>query len=682
MKNPLHEIFIPEAEENLLILEERIIGIEKAPDDKEIINDAFRAIHSIKGGAGLAGFPVIKEFTHVVEDLMELIRSNVLSVDKNLISILLKSLDIIKSMVDNISNELEADQNIEYQEVKREIQKILQDQSTSEEKEENSKKTIESLNSEEMNLFHLDLNYYPEIFISGNNPAMYLDDLRRIGEILFLSIDISHLPPEADFDPEKFYLSWKCFFRTNKDEKEIHDIFCFVIDESNINIHFLNPLLDDRKALNAFSIEDKTILDFISFKAESKNTKESSEGLETRYKRSSDLVSSSYIRVQTDKLERIFNTVSELIISEAHLNLLTEEHEEKIPDEFVSVSDTLKQITRVLQEQVTSLRMMSLRSTFDRFKRVVRDLSMDLGKNINLILEGQDTELDKNMIEKLNDPIKHIIRNSIDHGIETEEERIAKGKPAEGTLKLAAYIEDGKVIIEISDDGRGINTEKLYEKALSKGLVSAGESLNESETLNLVFHPGLSTAGKITDLSGRGVGMDVVKKSISDLNGNIDIRSSKDEGTVLKLFLPLTLAILDGMLVDVGQDKYIIPTLAILEIFRPEVHHLKTISSKGEVVYFRGDYIPLVRIHNLFNVQDAIEEPDQAELIVVQSVGGKAALLVDNVLEQFQVVLKSLQQNFRKVENVSSATILGNGDVALILDVQSIVQNFAMGRNV
>lgn len=663
MKNPLHEIFIPEAEENILILEDRIIGIENSPEDKNLLNEAFRAIHSIKGGAGLAGFIVIKNFTHIVEDLFESMRSGSIRIDKKLIGILLETLDILKLMISNISEDKAADDHVELEEVKEKILNIMKS---------------ESPDAKGMNYYFLDLQYYPQIWQSGVDPGMFLKDLSRMGEILHLYLDHSSFPPLDEFNPEEFYLRWQCFFKSEKNEKELNEIFCFIIDESNINIIDLSSSLHDPEVLKTYSIQGKVLSDFVQLAPK----KEINSDQKVAYRRSSDLLASSYIRVQTEKLERIFNTVSELIISEAHLSLLSEQYEEDIPEEFSIVSDTIKDITRVLQEQVTSLRMMSLRSTFDRFKRLVRDLSGDMGKNITLELEGQDTELDKNMIEKLNDPLKHIVRNSIDHGIETREERIQKGKNGDGHLCLSAYIEDGKVIIEIKDDGRGIDKNKLLEKAVKKGLVKNPEEMSETDILNLIFQPGLSTASKVTDLSGRGVGMDVVKNAIVDLNGNISISSQEDVGTTIKLHLPLTLAILDGMLVDIGHDKYIVPTLSILEIFRPEREHLKSISAKGEVVFFRGEYIPMIRISRIFDIEDAREDPCGGELIAIQSLGMKAALLVDSVLEQFQVVLKSLQKNFKKIPNISSATIQGNGDVALILDIQNIVQNYAMRNHV
>lgn len=668
MDQSLHDIFIQEAEDNIVILENSLISMEENPEDQQNINEAFRAIHSIKGGAGLAGFSTIKDFTHVVEDLLECIRSESLKVSTDSITVLLESLDVVKMMIANISSEKEAESGLEFQDLIDRIKSFISG-------EEGESAAVSEEKSRTNNFYYISLKFDKDIFGTGIDPTMFIADLQSAGTILDIEIIEEDLPDEESFDPEKFYLGWKLFFKSEKSDKEILDIFCFVIDESEIVIENLDEALEKGKDITTWMVhgksysiytDDDLVVPDRRGKSSEKFGRRASDRVEL------DAGSSSFIRVKTDKLENIFNTVSELLIAQASLNMLTEQYEEELDDSFSAVSDSLKNITTLLQEQITALRMMSLSGTFDRFKRVVRDIAQDRGKKVRFIVQGQDTELDKNMIEKLNDPLKHLVRNCIDHGIEVEEERIRLGKDPEGELKIAAFIENGKVVIQISDDGAGINREKIMKKAEERGLISDG--MTDGDILNLIFHPGLSTAEKVTDLSGRGVGMDVVKNSIIDLHGNIEVSSKEGEGTVFTLHLPLTLAILDGMLVRVGEEKYILPTLSILEIFRPTSEDLKSISGRGEVVFFRGDYIPLLRISNVLRVSQALEEPEKGELIVVYSGGTKAALLVDSVLEQFQIVLKSLQKNFRKVDYISSATILGNGDVALILDVQSILQ--------
>jgi len=686
MDNMLHDIFIQEAEENLQILENLIINIEENPDDDKMINEAFRAIHSVKGGAGLAGFSGIKDFTHIVEDLFEMIRNGSVKINEKLISVILNSMDILKLMISNIKADRDSNEGVDSKETVNQIQQILKMEDSSKADADSTEKKIET--AEVNRIFYIELKYYKEIFMTGIDPLMFLTDLKSVGKILELQVHTEGFPLSEDFNPENLYMHWSLFYETGKNEKDISDIFCFVIDESDLKFIDLTSERESGIDLSQYTVNGKNITD-ISDLQPIENVETKTEPVERRSgdRRSTDRVAAgtrndSYIRVPTVKLEKIFNTVSELLISQARLNMLTEEHEEILPDSFGTVTDSLKNITQLLQEQITSLRMMNLGSTFDRFKRVVRDMAADRGKIIKLSVSGHETELDKNMIEKLNDPLKHLVRNCIDHGIETREERLEKGKSEEGLLKLSAYLESGKVVIEVSDDGRGINREKLLAKAEEKGIINKETRLSDGEILNLIFNPGLSTAEKITDLSGRGVGMDVVKSSINELHGNIDILSKEGEGTIFKLYLPLTLAILDGMLTSIGSEKYIIPTLSILEIFRPESEHLKSISGGEELVFFRGNYIPLIRLHKVFAIKDPIVEPEQAELIVINSAGVKAAILVDNVLEQYQIVLKSLQKNFRKVEHISSATILGDGDVALIVDIQSLVENSKQAASV
>lgn len=677
MENNLHDIFIQEAEENLQLLENLIINLENNPDNTTMINDAFRSIHSIKGGAGLAGFSKIKDFTHIVEDLFENIRSGKLKIEEDLISVILGAMDIMRIMISNIKDGLDSTRNVDTTISVKLINDILKRDTSLEDIE-----IIVEMRNESTTDYFIELSYYPELFMTGIDSLMFISDLRTIGTIHDLETKFNSNYEISEYDPETHYLTWKIFFNSWKNEQDILDIFCFVIDESEVVITNLSKIHDDKKALSAFIINGKTILDYIGVnddntkKDQPNKEKRNTRGAEERRKidRRSETVT-SYIRVPTEKLEMIFNTVSELLISQARLNMLTEEFEDIIPDSFGAVADSLKNQNQLLQEQVTSLRMMSLSTTFDRFKRVVRDMSYDMNKKIKLEISGQDTELDKNMIEKLNDPLKHLVRNCIDHGIETKEERIRKGKQPEGILKLSAFFENGKVVISVSDDGCGIDKNKLLNKAIDKGIITSESRLSDGEILNLIFHPGLSTAEKITDISGRGVGMDVVKSSITELHGNVEVISKEGKGTTFKLNLPLTLAILDGMLIAIGSEKYIIPTLVILEIFRPESSDLKSISGGKELVLFRGNYIPVIRLHNIFNIKTSITEPVKGQFIVVNSGGVKVALLVDNVLEQYQIVLKSLQKNFKKVPNISSVTILGDGDVSLIVDIPNIVKN-------
>lgn len=673
----LHDIFVEEAEENLQNLETLIISLEENPDDDKMINEAFRAIHSLKGGAGLAGFSGIKDFSHVVEDLFENIRNGSLKIKKELISIILKSTDILTVMISNIKNNIDSNEGIDTSETISMIKLIVNT------KQPVSQGICESKISKTSgtNLYYIDLSYNSNIFMTGIDPLMFLCDLQNAGEILSIQLHQDKLPGKEKYNPELLYLKWTLFFETEKNKNDLSDIFCFVSDESDIKFIELNDC--DNIELSLYQVNGNPLPYYTSSAADNKivevNLKEERRSAD---RKAAGTASDSYIRVPTEKMGIIFNTVSELLISQARLDMLAKENSDILDGNFRVVTDSLKQITQMLQEQVTSLRMMNLGSTFDRFKRVVRDIASDRGKKINLHVSGQETELDRYMIEKLNDPLIHLVRNCIDHGIEIREERLIKGKSEEGNLTISASLKGEKVILEVYDDGRGIDTEKLLNKAKLMGLVNRDKVLSELEILNLIFHPGISTAQNITDFSGRGVGMDVVRNSINELHGNIDIISEKDIGTKFKIFLPLTLAILDGILLTVGKEKYVIPTLTIMEIFRPDKSNLKSISGGEELVFFRGNYIPIIRLHQVFDIKNAQKNAEKAELIVINSSGAKAAILVDNVLEQYQIVLKSLQTNFRKVNHISSATILGDGDIALIIDIQSLLEKNKTGKNV
>ena len=385
------------------------------------------------------------------------------------------------------------------------------------------------------------------------------------------------------------------------------------------------------------------------------------------------IVKTSTIRVDTDKLDQLVNLVGEMVISVARLSQLTSEiKDDKESRSLQTANAALERISRDLQEQVMRVRMVPVEGTFNRFRRVVRDMAFEQGKKIELRMSGTATELDKNVIEQIGDPLKHMIRNSIDHGIETPQERKAKGKPETGTIWLRAYQREGNIFIEITDDGRGINKEKILAKAREKGMASQDKTYADEEIYQFMFAPGLSTAEKVTELSGRGVGMDVVKKNIEGLRGTVEVKSEEGTGSTFTVKLPLTLAIIDGMMVKVGKEVLTVPLSVIDRSVRPRLEEVKTVEGKGELVDIRGDYLPLVRLYQLFNIPTEKTDPTQALVIIVQIAKSRYGILVDDVLGQTQAVIKSIDKNFRKVDGTSGATILGDGRVSLILDIHGI----------
>jgi len=377
--------------------------------------------------------------------------------------------------------------------------------------------------------------------------------------------------------------------------------------------------------------------------------------------------------VDTEKLDKLVNLVGELVIGVARVNQISEElAAQDTVVEMGSAVEALDHISRDLQEQVMRVRMIPVEGTFNRFQRVVRDLANEMGKKIHLEMSGAETELDKNVIEQIADPLKHLIRNSADHGLETPEERVAAGKEDTGTIWLRAYQQEGKIIIEVADDGRGISREKVLSKAVDRGLVGEGVQLSDQEVFAFMFQPGFSTAAKVTEVSGRGVGLDVVRQNIEALRGSVEVSSTPGEGSIFRIKLPLTLAIIDGMTVKVGDEIITLPLLSILESLRPRPKDLQKVEGRGELIVVRGDYLPLVRLYDIFQLPTKRTDPTKALVVIIESVSKRFGVLVDDILGEQQAVIKSLEQNYKKVEGVAGATILGDGRVSLILDIHGL----------
>lgn len=382
-------------------------------------------------------------------------------------------------------------------------------------------------------------------------------------------------------------------------------------------------------------------------------------------------VQSATIRVDTDKLDKLVNLVGELVIGVARVKQISAE---TFSEELNGAVEGLDHISRDLQEQVMKVRMIPVEGTFSRFQRVVRDLAAELGKDIRLVMSGTETELDKNVIEQIADPLKHLVRNSADHGLERPQARAAAGKPTTGTIWLRAYQQEGQIIIEVADDGAGIDRDRVLKKALERGLAAPGTAYGDHEVFGFMFQPGFSTAEKVTEVSGRGVGLDVVRQNIEALRGTVEVESAPGSGTTFRIKLPLTLAIIDGMTVSVGREIVTIPLLSIVESLRPKPADLTTVEGRGELVSVRGEYLPLVRLHQVFDLPTERMDPTQALVVIIESVSRRFGVLVDDILGEQQAVIKSLEQNWHKVEGVAGATILGDGRVSLILDIHGLTK--------
>ena len=653
-----HQVFFEESFEGLDVMESGLLDLDNGDADDEEINSIFRAAHSIKGGSGTFGFQNIADFTHIMETLLDEVRDGIRELTHEGINILLKSVDCLRMMMTAASDGGEVDEN-EVSTNFKALEKILGSEGAS----PDQVSTEESTASKSATNTGWKINFAPHknFMQFGNDPVRILRELSSLGK-LSGNIDTSKVPDFEDFNPEDMYLSWDMELTGNVDKAAIDDVFAWVEDESDISVIPLTTSDNKPAAVKkAPKVAEKKAVEKAPAKAADKKEKSTP--------------ASSSIRVGIDKIDDLINMVGELVITQSMLSMLGEDFNmtrlEKLQEGLIQ----LDRHTRELQESVMQIRMVPISFTFSRFPRMVRDLSEKLDKKIELVMHGENTELDKTVIEKIGDPLVHLVRNSIDHGIEMPEDRIAAGKPETGTIQLNAFHRGGNIVIEITDDGKGIDKEVIYNKGVEKGLIEAGAKLSDQQIYDLLFNAGFSTAAEVTDVSGRGVGMDVVKKNIMSLGGAIETHSVKGQGSIFSIRLPLTLAILDGQSASVGEDNYIIPLVSIVESVQPKKEQLNMVAGKGETYKLRDEYLPILRVCDLFNIPDAkADNLEDGLLVVVEADGKHFGVFVDDLLGQQQVVIKSLESNYKRIEGISGATILGDGSVALILDVPGLIR--------
>ncbi len=572
--------------------------------------------------------------------------------------------------------------------------------------------------------YEISMELDPELFTTGTDPIMLITELGDLGEVVEISADTSKLPPIGDMIPERLYLSWRLVLETTADISQVENVFIFVSDDSKIEI---KPLADRKPAPSPpeppppqpaaepspapaivppaaeepAGIEPAAILEPAEPAAKPAppspppapappppaaetapspaappppppNKAAPRPPKKRPAAKKAPMARASTIRVDTDKLDKLVNLVGELVISVARVTQIAQTRTDADRG-LISAVESMDHISRELQEQVMRVRMVPVEATFTRFQRVVRDLAVELDKEVQLVMSGTETELDKNVIEQINDPLKHLIRNSVDHGLESPQERVAAGKPAQGTIWLRAYQREGNIIIEVADDGRGIDRQAVLAKAAGQGLIKGdGEGLSDREIFDFMFRPGFSTAKKVTEVSGRGVGLDVVKRNLEELNGSIEVDSTPGKGSTFRIKLPITLAIIDGMTVKVGDEVFTIPLMSIIESVRPTKDDIKTVEGAGELVLFRDTYVPLVRLHELFDLPTERTDPTKALVIIIESRSRKFGVMVDDIEDEIQAVIKSLEKNYYQVEGVAGATILGDGNISLILDIHSL----------
>ncbi|WP_456413718.1 chemotaxis protein CheA [Thiolapillus sp.] len=665
------DVFLEECFEGLEAMESGLLHLD-AGTDLEEINTIFRAAHSIKGGSAAFGFNHISEFTHVMETLLDELRNGARQVDEKIVDLLLASVDILREMVDGLKDESTPDE-ARVAELKNALEAALENTPEATTKETPATETTDAPATGEARLWQIHFTPCPDLFREGNDPLRIFEALEELGA-LRVETDLSTLPPLSDLEPSTCYLRWNATLESPASEEQIHEAFSWVEGNCDLKITRI-----EHKEAPPPAIEAKTA-DQPAAKAPAPAA---APVAAAKPARSSSSRESSSIRVAIEKVDLLINLMGELVITQSMLNQvgldLAQEGGQKA-EALLNGLAQLERNTRELQENMLQIRMLPISVAFNRFPRLVRDLCGKMGKKVDLVLSGEQTEVDKTVLEKIGDPLVHLVRNSLDHGLETPEVRAANGKPEQGRLELSAQHESGNIVIRISDDGAGLDREKILKKAIQQGLVSDKEELSEERIDNLIFQPGFSTAEKVSDLSGRGVGMDVVKRNIGDLGGTVSIQSRQGKGSTVVIRLPLTLAILDGQLASIGEDTYILPLISIIESLQIRPENLKNVTGSTELYRFRDEYIPVIRLNRLLGNQCGTDSLEQGLLVVVESEGQHAGLFVDRLQGQQQVVIKSLETNFQQLDGVSGATILGDGRVALILDIPGLVQLFHKTR--
>lgn len=708
-------IFLSEANEIVEGLENDLVLLEDNKSDEDLLNKIFRSAHTLKSSAGTVGFTTMSELNHVAENLLEKVRSGKLDVTPTMITVLLEFLDTVKIMLQNIidgKGEADGVNNIESLKAKikaiadgNEIDASVQTPTTSsaaptvKKETQTSTQAIEEPEKKEesasgSNVFHISMSFKATIFDNGIDPLMFLNDLRDIGTISNLKIDSSNVPPiSALEDPYTCYTQFSLDISTNSTLEQVQNIFLFVIDDNDINISDAKVSVQKEDKIETQketqvaeeTKEEKTIEETKSqeeIKKEEIKTEQAKPQTSAAKSQASSSVkvqAPSTVRVDTRKLDSLMNLIGELVIAQSRIMQLTQSLD--IDNGLKEAVSSMDRTSRQIQEEVMNIRMMPVGPIFNQFHRYVRDLNLELNKEVKLVLKGETTEIDKNMLEQLSDPLKHIIRNSMDHGIErTKEERIARGKPEFGTITMSAAHQEGHVVIEVSDDGNGLNKERIYNKAIEKGLLSKDGKYSDAEIYRTIFSPGLSTAEKITDISGRGVGMDVVRANVEKMKGKIEIKSEEGKGSTFIIKLPLTLAIIEGITFALGEQIYIMPLISIIEQMKVKNEQIKPFEGRGEMIKIRDEYLPLIRLHKVFEIDTHIEDIDNGIVVVVEAGYRRCAIFVDELLDQQQVVIKSLDSAFSKHSGISGGTILGDGRIALIIDIQGLVNISLQGK--
>lgn len=700
MQAALHT-FVSEAKELISELEQILLELDslKAEPNTEHINSMFRAIHTIKGSAGLFGLDEIVDISHRYETLLDQVREEKRSFNLELLEVGLKTCDLISAYIEQIGHSIPEALTKKYCAVHDELQRLNPERKVSDLYEDSESANAESNEQ----CWHISFRPHHGVFQDGLDPKAFIHFLSKLGSIVSIAVVDEALNTVENFDPEQCYLGFEIRLDTQASKKQIEDVFEFIQQDADIHIlppdskihtyiDLINQLPEPNQKLGEILVRCGAItpheLEMGLKRQEAQKesqlsppllgnvlTQEQAVSAEVVQaavsKQHQKIHSSKTLRVEADKLDKLIDQVGEMVITGARTTLLAHETGNEALIETIT---QLERLVENIRDSSLQLRMVQVGDTFNKFKRVVRDIAISVDKQVSLQINGADTELDKTFIEKLSDPLTHIIRNAIDHGIELPQERRANGKHEQGSITLNAYHESGSIVIEIRDDGRGLDRERVIEQAVSQGLISSTSHLNDRDIFALIFEPGFSTSASVTNLSGRGVGMDVVKRNIEQLRGTVEVSSEAGVGTEVAIRLPLTLSIIDGFMFEVASASYVIPLDNVVECLElHEVASKEAIESR-HFIDLRGEVLPFLRLRELFGSEQATEH-SQESLIIVQYGTLRAGLVVDALLGEFQTVIKPLGSLFEGLKGVSGATILGNGVVAIILDVFSLIQS-------
>ncbi len=684
----MKQAFLEEASDLLPELEDALLSLEDSPQDIELINRVFRALHTLKGSGNMFGYENIGRLSHEIETIFDKIRNDELDITKQILDVTFRTKDQIQQML--YSSEEGQDSIIDN--LIQEIKHLAPGQEVKEEQDISENKPSQE-SGENLRIYRIRFKPPRDIFHTGTDPLSLLSELQELGSA-YIVAHIEDLPDLEDIEPEKCYTWWDIILSTDKDKNAILDVFIFVEDDSEITVQIidegsytdeeeiaykrLGEILVERGDLSPTSLQQilfskkplgeiLTDSGVVSDETVQSALMEQSAVRERRQeKKQQESVSS--LRIPAQKLDKLVDLVGELVIAQARLSQIVNTVENQ---EIQEIAEEVERLSSELRDNTLGIRMLPIGTSFGRFRRVVRDLSSELGKEINLITEGSETELDKTVIEKLNDPLIHLLRNSIDHGIEDPEGREQEGKPRQGTITLTAMHAGGNVVISIQDDGKGIDPEIMRQKGIEKGIISLEAEMKEKDLIGLIFTPGFSTAEQVSDLSGRGVGMDVVKNNIEALRGSVEIESNKGEGTSIYVKLPLTLAIIDGLQVQIQDEVFVLPLSVVEECI--ELTKEEAQKSKEQCfVKVRGEIVPYLSTRELFSVPG--KTPDIVQVVIVSSNRSQVGLEVDHIIGHYQTVIKSLSKVYRNVQGISGATVRGDGSMALILDVDNLIQ--------